>query len=350
MRALEASYEQQLSDARAKVAHAEAWARSAVSGFVAADADVARRGDYAASSVARASAAAEAATQRQHLWQYEAAQMREALAAAQQAAGESEARCVAREAEIRELRAALDEARGRVTSAHSAAICDQGRAAGLQVALDQSQDELSATRTSLEQVSAECTRAQEEATRLRAHARQLAQGDGARPRAGGAPQPSPMGSAAEWAALREERDSLVKLFIELRKVSEMGKEGAKSVRVGGGFERLPEYLARFTGVLPPELRLRVRLAAPPLLAHVATRRLAEHASWLSTQAGPRPRSALARVPCRARGALRPLSRACRPRALARQQRGPSAHVSPCPSAPRAPVRGGGSLPGSTVPR
>ena len=65
MRALEASYERQLSDAREAVVAAEEVARSAAAGIVAIDGDVARRGDFAASSVARASAASEAAARRQ---------------------------------------------------------------------------------------------------------------------------------------------------------------------------------------------------------------------------------------------------------------------------------------------
>ena len=65
-----------------------------------------------------------------------------------------------------------------------------------------------------------------------------------------------MGSAAEWAALREERDSLVHLLVEMRRAAER-THPSKMLRVGGGYEQLPDYLAKLTAPLPPELRMAI---------------------------------------------------------------------------------------------
>ena len=63
---------------------------------------------------------------------------------------------------------------------------------------ESSKDEALTTRVALERAASECSRLQEEATRMREHSRELAQGPAARPRIGGAPIPDAMGSAAEW--------------------------------------------------------------------------------------------------------------------------------------------------------
>lgn len=257
MNALATQYEKQLADAHERVARAESVARAAAAGIVAVDLDIGRRDDYAASSLARASAASEAAARRHDTSTAEVAEMREACALAQRAAAEAEARCISRESEIREMHDALDTARERERAARDVAEGERQHTLALSMSLESTRDELAKGQQLQEQLSSECTRSQEEANRLREHARELAQGVGAQPRHGGAPRTAAMGSSEEWEALREERDSLLKLLIELKRLSEdKGGQKGKTVRVGGGYERLPEYLAKFTGVLPPELRMR----------------------------------------------------------------------------------------------
>jgi len=261
MRALAMHYEKQLADAREAVVKAEAVARAAAFGIVAVDADIGRRDDYAASSLARASAASEAAARRQDISSLELSEMREAVVHAQRAAAAADARCIVQESQLRQLHEAVEEAREKERSAHEAAEDARGLALSLSMSLEATRDELAKGQQNQEILAAECARSQEEASRLREHARELAQGPAAQPRLGGAPLPSAMGSPAEWEALREERDSLVKLLIELKRMSDEKGKGAHAVRVGGGYERLPDYLAKFTGVLPPELRVRdVRVA------------------------------------------------------------------------------------------
>ena len=68
-----------------------------------------------------------------------------------------------------------------------------------------------------------------------------------------------MASPAEWNALREERDALVHLLVEMRRAGEQAPP-SRAVRVGGGFQKLPEYLSKMTVPLPPELRM---TPAPP---------------------------------------------------------------------------------------
>ena len=253
MRALESSYERQLREAREARLAAEDVARQASAGIVAVDSRAALAGERAADSVARASAASEMANRSQFEAAHETHRMREALAEAQRAAGEAEARCVHREHEVRDLRQRCDEFSARCREAEAFAQAEHARAAELAAELEASRDATGETRVALERAASECARAQAEADRLREHARELAQGPAARPRPDGAPPPPAMGSVAEWEALREERDALVHLLCELRKAGERAK-ATTSVRVGGGFEKLPDYLAKLTSAVPPELR------------------------------------------------------------------------------------------------
>ena len=89
---------------------------------------------------------------------------------------------------------------------------------------------------------------------------------------------------------------------------------ARSVRVGGGYEPLPDYLAKFTAPLPPELRLAAQPpAAPPDVegalapTHRSTVRataaaLARGGRGTAGAASPRPRAAVF-APGRAAGIL-----------------------------------------------
>ena len=254
MRALEASYERKLAAAREAQLRAEEIARSAAASVVAVDAAARDEETFALSSVQRASEATEMAGRIRFEAQHENEALRAAVAAAQHAAGEAEARCVHAQHETRQMAARLEDAEVRAADALNAADAERQRAAALEASLEASRDEGNSTRIALERSASECTRATAEVSRLREHARELAQGI-ARPRSGGGPQPLAMGSPAEWAALREERDALVQLLIQLRKAGEGAhRAGARTVRVGGGYEKLPEYLAKLTSALPPELK------------------------------------------------------------------------------------------------
>jgi hypothetical protein len=259
MRALEDSYEKKLREARESVVRAEQMAREAARGIVAVDAEAAREGEYAASSVERASAASEMAMRMQYEAQNENAMLRHQTMTSQYAQGEAEARVVQREAQVRELSEQLEKTRNALSGAVREAEGLRTRAEAAEAALEASQDQVMTTQVALERAASECTRLQEETTRLREHSRELAQGPAARPRVGGAPLPAAMQSAQEWEALREERDSLVHLLVEMRRASERAAP-SKAVRVGGGYTQLPDYLSRLTGALPPELKLTPRTA------------------------------------------------------------------------------------------
>ena len=259
MRALEDSYEKKLREAREEVVRAEAVAREAAVGILSVDAEAAREVQYAASSVERAAAAQEMAFRKQYEAHNENAMLRHAAATSQQTAGEAEARCVQREHRIRELDEQLHKVRSALSVARQEAEGYRTRAETAEAALEASQDEVMTTKVALERAASECSRLQEEAMRMREHSRELAQGPAARPRVGGAPLPPAMQSAQEWEALREERDALVHLLVEMRRASEKAAP-SKALRVGGGYTQLPDYLSKLAGALPPELKLTPRTA------------------------------------------------------------------------------------------
>lgn len=259
MRALEDEYEKKLREAHEAVARAEQVAREAARGIVAVDAEAARESELAASSVERASTASEMAMRMQYETHNENAMLRHASMVAQQAQGEAEARVLQREHHVRELSEQLEKTRNALSGAVQEVEGLRTRAEAAEAALQASQDQVMTTQVALERAASEVTRLQEEATRMREHSRELAQGPAARPRVGGAPLPAAMQSAQEWEALREERDSLVHLLVEMRRASERAPP-SKQVRVGGGYTQLPDYLSRLRGALPSELKLTPRTA------------------------------------------------------------------------------------------
>lgn len=261
MRALEDVYQKRMRKLRDHALYAEEMARQAADGVVAVDTEAARKAALAASSVARASTVSEHANIVQFEAHNENATLRHALAQAQTAAGEAEGRLVVAESQFRELEQRLEQTCDQLRRARDAEERERVRADRLAGDLHAMTDEATNTRVALERAASEAARLQEESGRLREHSRELAQGPAARPRPGGAPHPSAMGSAAEWAALKEERDALVHLLVEMRRATDKTHK-AKSVRVGGGYEMLPDYLAKFTAPLPPELRLAAQPPAP----------------------------------------------------------------------------------------
>ena len=256
MRALEASYERRLRDAREAQVKAEELARSAAVGIISIESEGAREMAFAASSVARASRAQEEANITEYEVHNENTKLRHALAESERSRGDAEARVLHREHEIKVLRGELEETQHQLHQLKQNAENERVRAERLAGDLTMKADEAMTNKIALERAASEAARLQEEAHRLREHSHSLAHGPAARPRLHGAPVPAPMGSAAEWAALREERDSLVHLLVEMRRAAER-THPSKMLRVGGGYEQLPDYLAKLTAPLPPELRMAI---------------------------------------------------------------------------------------------
>ncbi len=268
MRALENRYERMLRDARLQTADAEARARSALAGLSVISSEMVSSGSDEQERLARASAAAESATRSHDAAKHEALGLRRRLASCEAALGESRTACAERVKEVEELQSALRVTRQQLEHANGEAETERALNAGLRQALEGQAAKADGMAIELGMARREKEEVEEEKRRLRAHAQQLLEkGDAPIP---AAPLPAALSESAAFESLRAERDSLLSILSEIRKVGEATPVAA-SVRVAGGQEKLPDYIKKLTASMPPALcESKTRRAAPNIhLAHLS---------------------------------------------------------------------------------